>query len=83
MKQQVREWIKTRWDDSRQAKSKKATSFEEMKLMMEAMGIPRKAYRRIVSDTSLGKAVLELFADGTGLNSDLKTAEDKVAPLGT
>ena len=31
-----------------------------------------------MSDTSLGKAVLELFADGTGLNSDLKTAEDKV-----
>lgn len=27
---------------------------------------------------SLGKAVLELFADGTGLNGDLKTAEDKV-----
>lgn len=39
MKQQVREWIKTMGRFSAQAKSKKAASFEEMKLMMEAMGI--------------------------------------------
>ncbi|MDD5302035.1 MAG: phage tail length tape measure family protein [Elusimicrobia bacterium] len=31
-----------------------------------------------MADDSLGKAVLELVADGTGLTGDLKSAEDKV-----
>lgn len=31
-----------------------------------------------MGDSSLGKAVLELAADGTGLTGDLQTAEDKV-----
>ena len=39
MKKQVREWIKTMGRYSNKARPNKAASFEEMKAMMESMGI--------------------------------------------
>ena len=39
MKKQVQEWIKTMGRYSKKAKTNKAASFEDMKLMLEGMGI--------------------------------------------
>ena len=39
MKKQVREWIKTMGRYSNKAKTNKAASFEDMKAMLESMGI--------------------------------------------
>lgn len=39
MKKQVREWIKTMGRYSKKVKTNKAGSFEEMKAMLESMGI--------------------------------------------
>jgi|CXWL01.1.fsa_nt_gi hypothetical protein len=39
MKKQVQEWVKTMGRYSKKAKTNKAASFEDMKLMLQSMGI--------------------------------------------
>lgn len=46
MKKQVREWIKTMSRYSKKVKTNKAASFEEMKAMLESMGIRVKGENR-------------------------------------